>query len=57
MACDGGGGWRRRIEVEKNRDDLLHDETLPQPDSRRVPGSVFDEGADEGVAPDTSIDV
>ena len=120
MACDGGGGWRRRIagsQVEKLGDefpavvqrrrpdevrlklhegfteqprltlekanerrqvvipdwwrhrsrvttpgrdrpaDLLHDETLPQADRRRVPGSVLDEVADEGVAPDTSIDV
>ena len=30
---------------------------LPQPDARRVPGSVVDEVPDEGGAPDASIDV
>ena len=53
--------WRHRGRVTApGRDrpaDLLHDETLPQADRRRVPGPVFDEVADEGVAPDTSIDV
>src|ERR1700738_4241139 len=37
--------------------DLLHYETLPQPDLRRVPGSVFDEVPHEGGAPYASIDV